>query len=78
MVVRGAGRVLVGDRLVEAGMHDLVSVPSSTWHQFQPLGDEPLGFLCMVDCERDTPERPDAAALAALRRDPAIAAFLRT
>jgi mannose-6-phosphate isomerase-like protein (cupin superfamily) len=77
MIVRGAARVLIGDRLVEARMHDLVRVPSRTWHQFQPLGDEPLGFLCMVDCERDAPERPDAAAVTHLRRDPAIAAFLR-
>jgi mannose-6-phosphate isomerase-like protein (cupin superfamily) len=77
MIVRGAARVLIGERLVEARMHDLVRVPSRTWHQFQPLGDEPLGFLCMVDCERDAPERPDAAAVTQLRRDPAIAAFLR-
>jgi quercetin dioxygenase-like cupin family protein len=77
MIVRGGGRVLVGDRIVEARTHDLIRVPPLTWHQFQPSGDEPLGFLCMVDCERDVPERPDPAALAALRRDPAIAAFIR-
>ena len=77
MIVRGVGRVLVGTRIVEARMHDLIRVPPLTWHQFQPSGQEPLGFLCMVDCERDVPERPDAAALADLRRDPAIAAFVR-
>ena len=77
MIVRGAARVLVGDRLIEARTHDLVRVPPLTWHQFQSLGDEPLGFLCMVDCDRDVPERPDADALAALRRDPGIAAFIR-
>ena len=77
MVIRGAARVLVGDRIVEAGTHDLVRVAPLTWHQFQPAGDAALGFLCMVDCDRDVPERPDAVALAALRRDPAIAAFVR-
>jgi mannose-6-phosphate isomerase-like protein (cupin superfamily) len=77
MVIRGAARVLVGDRILDAGTHDLVRVPSLTWHQFQTRGDEPLGFLCMVDCDRDVPERPDATALAALRQDPAIAAFIR-
>lgn len=77
VIVRGGGRVLIGDRIVEVRGHDLVCVPPLTWHQFQCAGDEPLGFLCMVDCERDVPERPDAAALAALRRDPALAAFLR-
>jgi mannose-6-phosphate isomerase-like protein (cupin superfamily) len=77
MIVRGGARVLIGDRLVDARTHDLVRVPPLTWHQFQPLGDEPLGFLCMVDCDRDTPQRPGDDALAALRGDPAIAAFIR-
>lgn len=77
MIVRGAARVLVGDRLLEAGTNDLVRIAPRTWHQFQVVGDTPLGFLCMVDCERDLPERPDAEALASLRRDPAIAAFVR-
>ena len=49
-----------------------------TWHQFQTWGDEPLGFLCVVNCDRDVPERPDAEALAALRRHPEVAAFIRT
>jgi mannose-6-phosphate isomerase-like protein (cupin superfamily) len=77
MIIRGRARVLLGDRLIEADTHDLVRVPPLTWHQFQPLGNEPLGFLCLVDCERDRPERPDSAALAGLRRNPAVAAFLR-
>ena len=77
MIVRGAARVLVGDRLVDAGTNDLVRIPPHTWHQFQVIGDTPLGFLCVVDCERDPPERPDDAALVRLRRDPAIAAFVR-
>jgi len=77
MVVRGAARVLIGERVIDAATHDLVRVPPRTWHQFQPAGAEPLGFLCMVDCDRDMPERPDAAALAELRRHPAVAEFVR-
>jgi mannose-6-phosphate isomerase-like protein (cupin superfamily) len=77
MIVRGAARVLVGDRVIEAETHDLIRVPPLTWHQFQPVGDQPLGFLCLVDCQRDRPVRPDQAALAELRRDPAVAAFIK-
>lgn len=77
ILVRGRARVLVGNRIVEAHTHDLVRVPPLTWHQFQPVGDEPLGFLCMVDCDRDTPERPDDEALTRLRADPALAAFIK-
>jgi hypothetical protein len=46
------------------------------WHQFRAAADAPLGFLCMVDVARDRPQLPTEAELAALRRDPAIAAFL--
>jgi quercetin dioxygenase-like cupin family protein len=77
MVVRGRGRALVGDRILDLTTLDLVKVPPLTWHQFHGAGDEPFGFLCMVDCGRDTPERPDGEALTTLRRDPAIAEFIR-
>jgi quercetin dioxygenase-like cupin family protein len=77
IVIRGPGRALVGDRVVDLGVNDLVRVPPLTWHQFR-ADDSPLGFLCMVDCARDVPERPDGDALAALRSDPAIATFIRT
>ena len=77
MIVRGHARVLVGERVIDAAPYDLVRVPPLTWHQFQPTGAEPLGFLCMVDCERDRPDRPDPDALAALRTHPDIAAFIK-
>jgi len=77
MIIRGRARVLVGDRVIEARTHDLVRVPPLTWHQFQAAGEEPFGFLCMVDCERDVPERPDGDALAALRQDPVVAGFIK-
>ena len=45
--------------------HDLVRVPPRTWHQFRATPTAPLGFLCLVACGRDRPERP---ALPADRR----------
>jgi quercetin dioxygenase-like cupin family protein len=76
MVIRGAGRALVGAQILELGTLDLVRVPPLTWHQFR-AGDSPFGFLCMVDCGRDRPERPNDQALAELRSDPAVAGFIR-
>ncbi len=60
VVIRGRGQCLVGDRAYDIGLHDLVSVPPMTWHQFHAAADEPLGFLCMVACERDKPQLPSA------------------
>ncbi len=76
MVLRGRGRCLVGRALHDIAAHDLVEVAPLQWHQFRAAPDSPLGFLCLVAAERDRPQLPDAEALAALRSDPAIAAFL--
>ncbi|HTP27087.1 MAG TPA: cupin domain-containing protein [Anaeromyxobacteraceae bacterium] len=77
LVLRGRGRCLVGDELFELGPHDLVMVPSMAWHQFQAAPDEPLGFLCLVNTERDRPILPTQSDLAGLRRDGRIGAFIR-
>lgn len=78
LVLHGRGRCLVGDRIHEIGEHDLVSIEANTWHQFRADEGETLGFLCLVNRERDRPRLPDAADLAGLRADPEVAAFLRT
>ena len=77
MVLRGRGRALTGDGVVELEPLDLVRVPPRTWHQFRADAGEPLGFLCLVDLARDRPERPGDADLARLRADPGIAEFIR-
>ncbi len=77
MIVRGRGECLVGDEVFAIGEHDLVRVPPLTWHQFRAPPDAPLGFLCLVNVERDRPQLPDADDLAALRSEPQRAAFIR-
>jgi quercetin dioxygenase-like cupin family protein len=68
MVIRGKGRVLVGDKAWDIAMHDLVNVPPMTWHQFHAAKDEPLGFLCMVAADRDRPQLPAEHERAALAK----------
>ena len=55
---------------------DLVTIPSWAWHQFRATSGEPLGFLCMVNVDRDRPRLPDADDLARLMAVPAVAGFL--
>jgi len=78
VIQRGRGRVLVGDAIAAVAPFDLVRVPPGTWHQFRADDDAPLGFLCLVNQDRDRPELPDDAALAALRAKADVAAFIRT
>jgi quercetin dioxygenase-like cupin family protein len=72
----GRGCCLVGDRVYDVAEHDLVHVPSLTWHQFRADKNEPLGFLCMVNAVRDRPQLPTMDDLRRLREDPAVAEFI--
>jgi quercetin dioxygenase-like cupin family protein len=76
MILRGAADVLVGDEVRSVKTHDLVRIPPMTWHQFRTRGSEPMGFLCMVNVERDKPQLPTGEDLNRLRANPAIAEFL--
>ena len=77
MVHRGRGRCLVGAEIRDIGPGDLVFIGAMVWHQFRATTPEPLGFLCIVDAERDRPQLPTPEDLAQLRRNPALAAFIR-
>lgn len=77
MIIRGRGSCLVGDEVHPIGLHDLITVPPLAWHQFRAAENEPLGFLCLVNAERDRPELPGPQDLQALRQNPQIAAFIR-
>jgi S-methyl-1-thioxylulose 5-phosphate methylthiotransferase len=76
LILRGHGQCLVGDEILALEPHDLVAIAPWTWHQFRANACETLGFLCLVNRERDKPQLPDETELARLRADPAIAAFL--
>ncbi len=77
VILRGRGRVLIGDCIWDVEPRDLVHVPANTLHQFRPSADQPLGFLCMVDAARDRPQEPSERELEALRAAPATAGFFR-
>jgi quercetin dioxygenase-like cupin family protein len=74
-ILRGSGRALVGHEVMEIGALDLVTVPASTWHQFRATAHEPLGFLCMVDAQRDRPQLPTPEQRAELEAIPEVAQF---
>ena len=76
MILRGAADVLVGREVRPVKTFDLVHIPPMTWHQLRTKGDEPMGFLCMVNAERDRPQLPDEEELRRLKSDPEVAAFL--
>ena len=78
MILRGHGQCLLGSEVTGVKPFDLVTIPSWTWHQFRATQGEPLGFLCMVNQQRDRPRLPTADDLAALRALPTVAEFLES
>ena len=77
MIQRGQGAVLVGTQIHDIDPFDIIEIPSNTWHQFRATKDEPLGFLCLVNINRDRPHRPDANEIEALKSDLNISNFIR-
>ena len=69
LILRGHGTVRIGAGLHAIDERDLVTIDPLTWHQFQAAGDSPLGFLCLVSCERDRPQLPSGEERAALDGD---------
>src|ERR1700688_3973063 len=77
LILRGRGHCLIGGEVKSLETRDLVTVPALSWHQFRASKGEPLGFLCMVNAQRDKPQLPSAEYVARLKAAPAIAEFLR-
>ena len=76
VTLRGEGRVLVGDRVVALGHLEVLEIPPAAPHRWVNAGEEPWGFLCTVDAERDRPQPLDDAEWEALKADPATAPFV--
>lgn len=55
IVLRGRGTVRLGAEIHDIAPFDAVYVAPHTVHQFRAAEGEPLGFLCVVDRERDKP-----------------------
>jgi quercetin dioxygenase-like cupin family protein len=76
VAVRGKGRAVVGDEVVELEPFAAVYVPPLTPHRWLNAGDEPFGFLCTVDAERDRPQPLDDDEWESLRENPATAPYV--
>jgi quercetin dioxygenase-like cupin family protein len=52
-IIHGRAEVLLGDETVEVEPQDIVYIPGNEIHQFRVIGEEPLGFLCVVPRKRN-------------------------
>ncbi len=77
MIIRGSGQVFVGDKVTPINTHDIVHIPTLTWHQFRATNDEEMGFLCIVANDRDRPQRPGPEDLEELKKIEGVGEFTR-
>jgi len=56
--VRGAGMLLRNGDAIEVKPHDVAYVAPMEPHQLRNEGEDPFGFFCIVDHERDRPMEP--------------------
>lgn len=52
VIIKGRARVTIDDTEFELGYGDVLYVPGDEVHQFFCVGDEPMGFLCIVPAKR--------------------------
>ncbi len=77
VIFRGEGDVLLGDQVHHVQEKDVLVIPPLAWHQLRATSDTPLGFLCLVNSERDKPMLPTPQELNTLKQNPDIAEFIR-
>lgn len=76
MIYRGSGECLVDREIRSVGTGDVLVIPSHAIHQFRANRGEPLGFLCLVNKERDKVQLPTEGELADLQKHDHIRRFL--
>jgi len=59
VIIRGSGTVVLDNELHPINVHDVVYIAPETIHQFHADRSEELGFICVVDRDRDRPVIPD-------------------
>ncbi|KGF47253.1 cupin [Veillonella montpellierensis DNF00314] len=78
MIFRGKGQCLLGHDIVDVAVGDMIEIPSGTVHQFRANQGDYLGFLCLVNLERDKVTVVADEKLEELQKDPAIRDFLQS
>jgi quercetin dioxygenase-like cupin family protein len=76
LIFKGRGHALLGDKVVEVSAGDFITIPSWQFHQFRADMGEILGFMCLVNTNRDIPVYPTEEEMNELLSHPPIADFL--
>ena len=76
MIFKGKGHALLGNQVVEVHEGDFITNAPWEWHQFKADMGDILGFLCLVNHDRDIPVYPTEEDIREIRKNPEAARFL--
>ncbi len=78
MIFRGKGQLLLGDEIHDVKSGDFIEIPGNTIHQFRANKGDYIGFLCLVNQDRDKVKLLSPEEMDALRANPKIKEFLES
>lgn len=78
MIFRGHGQCLLGEKVVDVKVGDFIEIPSNTIHQFRANKGDYVGFLCLVNIDRDKVKIPSEEEIEALKANPTVKEFLES
>lgn len=76
IIFRGQGQALLGNVVYDVAEGDVIAIEPSQFHQFRANKNDHLGFLCLVNVDRDKVKLPSLYEKKILKSDEAIKAFL--
>lgn len=77
VILRGSGHVILDNELHAVSAFDVVYIAPWCLHQFLADRGETLGFLCMVEMDRDRPRLPSEEEIEAVVQDPQVRERIR-
>ncbi|MFZ7119387.1 MAG: cupin domain-containing protein [Eubacteriaceae bacterium] len=77
VVLRGKGKVIVNNEIFDVKPMDMVVIPKNAYHQLINVGEEPFGFFCTVDAERDKFKLLTIEEINELKKNPKIAEYIQ-
>ena len=78
MIFRGKGQLLLGDEVHDVESGDFIEIPGKTIHQFRANKEDYIGFLCLVNQERDKVKLLSPEEMETLQANPKIKEFLES
>lgn len=78
MIFRGKGQCLLGKTVLDVKMGDFIEIPSHVVHQFRANKGDYIGFLCLVNQDRDKVTVVSEAEIEVLKGNAAVKAFLES